>query len=233
MAALMLTTALFLLSAAGYVLACERSPGRPIWITKPLMMPLLAAAYLLASESPSYWIVAGLLLGAIGDTALIEPERGNRFLIGLAAFLLGHLAYVAALLTPVVRAGSVAPWTLPAAVLLAAVGFFVYRLLRPGLGGMKGPVLLYTIVILAMALAALLRAPAVSVPTASAPVAPGAAFWLPLLGAAFFLISDTALAYRAFRRPFPHAGRFVAVTYVLAQTLIVTGVALGEGLTLL
>jgi uncharacterized membrane protein YhhN len=183
----MLTTALFLLSAAAYVLACERSPGRLLWFTKPLMMPLLAAAYLLASQSPSIWIVAGLLLGAIGDTALIEPERGNRFLIGLAAFLLGHLAYVVALLAPVVRAGSVEPWALAAAVVLAAVGFFVYRLLRPGLGRMKGPVLLYTIVILAMALAALLRAPVVSGAMASAPVVPGPvvpgpAFWLPLLG---------------------------------------------------
>jgi uncharacterized membrane protein YhhN len=227
-----------MIAAAPYILACERSPGRLIWITKPLMMPLLAAAYLLASESPSIWIVAGLLLGAIGDAALIEPERGNRFLIGLGAFLLGHLAYVVALLAPVVRAGSVAPWTLPAAVLLAAVGFFVYRLLRPGLGSVKGPVLLYTIVILAMALAALLRAPAVSGPTASAPVVsgpvvPGPAFWLPLSGAIFFLISDAALAYRAFRRPFPHAGQLVAVTYVLAQTLIASGVALGEGLALL
>jgi hypothetical protein len=53
------------------------------------------------------------------------------------------------------------------------------------------------------------------------------------LGAAFFLISDTALGYRAFRRPFPHAGRLVGVTYVLAQTLIASGVALGEGLVFL
>lgn len=222
-AAVIVTTALFVLSAAGYVLSCERSAGRLLWITKPLMMPLLAAAYLLASQSPSIWIVAGLLLGAIGDTALIEPERGNRFLIGLAAFLLGHIAYVAALLAPVVRAGSVEPWALPAAVALAVVGFLVYRLLRPGLGTMKGPVLLYTVVILAMALAALLRAP----------VASGPAFYLPLSGAAFFLASDTALAYGAFRRPFAHAGRLVAITYVLAQSLIVSGVALGEGLAVL
>jgi uncharacterized membrane protein YhhN len=219
---------LFVLAAAGFVFACERSTGRLIRITKPLMMPLLAAAYLLASESPTYWIVAGLLLGAMGDTALIEADRGKRFLIGLAAFLLGHLAYIVALLAPVLRDGSPEPWMLPAAAALAVVGFFVYRLLRPGLGSMKAPVLLYTVVILTMALAALLRAPVVS-----GPVVPGPAFWLPLVGAVFFLISDTALAYRAFRRPFPHAGRLVAVTYVLAQTLIVTGVALGEGLSLL
>ena len=80
-----------------------------------------------------------------------------------------------------------------AAAGLAVAGFFVYRLLRPGLGGMKGPVILYTTVILAMALAALVRAPVVS----------GPAFWLPLSGAIFFIISDTVLAYRTFRIRLP------------------------------
>ncbi len=223
LAAVVVAIALFVLAAVGYVLACERSAGRLIHVTKPLMMPLLAAAYLLASQSPTYWIVAGLLLGAVGDTALIEPDRGNRFLIGLGAFLLGHLAYVAGLLAPVIRDGSPEPWMLLAAAVLAVVGRVVYRQLRPGLGSMKGPVLIYTAVILAMALAALLRAPVVS----------GPAFWLPLSGAVFFVVSDTALAYRAFRSPFPYAGQVVAVTYVLAQSLIVAGVALGEGLALL
>mgnify|MGYP006280215657 CR=1 FL=1 len=224
LAAVIVAIALFVLAAVGYVLACERSAGRLIHVAKPLMMPLLAAAYLLASQSPTYWIAAGLLLGAVGDTALIEPERGNRFLIGLGAFLLGHLAYVAGLLAPVIRAEtSLEPWMLLAAAVLAVVGLFVYRQLRPGLGSMKVPVLTYTAVILAMALAALLRAPVVS----------GPAFWLPLSGAVFFVVSDTALAYRAFRSPFPYAGQVVAVTYVLAQSLIVAGVALGEGLALL
>ncbi|MFO7781644.1 MAG: lysoplasmalogenase [Spirochaetia bacterium] len=222
-AAVMVATGLFVLAAVGFVLACERRTGPLIRITKPLMMPLLAVAYLLASARPTYWIVAGLLLGAIGDTALIEPDRGNRFLIGLAAFLLGHIAYVAALLAPVLRDGLPEPWMFLAAAVLAVAGRVVYRLLRPGLGSMKRPVLLYTTVILAMVLAALLRAPLVS----------GPAFWLPLSGALFFVASDTALAYRAFRRPFPYAGQVVAVTYVLAQSLIVTGVALGEGLALL
>lgn len=222
-AAVIVAIALFVLTASGYVLASERSAGRLIRITKPLMMPLLAGAYVLALQCPSYWIVAGLLVGAIGDTALIEPERGNRFLIGLTAFLLGHLAYVAGLLAPVIRAEtSPEPWMLLAAAVLAVVGLFVYRQLRPGLGSMKVPVLLYTAVILAMALGALLRAPVVS----------GPAFWLPLSGAVFFVVSDTALAYRAFLGPFRHAGKVVAVTYVLAQSLIVTGVALGNGLAL-
>ena len=110
---------------------------------------------------------------------------------------------------------------LPAAGLTVA-GFFVYRLLRPGLTGMKGPVILYTAVILAMALAALVRTTVVS----------GKAFWLPLFGAVFFIISDTVLAYRTFRSPFRGSGTLVAVTYVLAQTLIVVGVALTGGLSI-
>ena len=49
----------------------------------------------------------------------------------------------------------------------------------------------------------------------------------------FFVVSDTALAYRAFLGPFPYAGKVVAVTYVLAQGLIVAGVAVGGGLAVL
>ena len=179
---------LFALTAGGYILTSERSGGWLIWATKPLMMPLLAIAYLLGSISPSYWIVTGLFLGGIGDASLIGAERGNRFLVGLAAFLAGHLAYVAGLLEPLARKGAPEPWMLLPAAGLAVAGFVVYRLLRPGLGTMKGPVILYTTVILAMALAALVRAPVVS----------GPAFWLPLSGAIFLIISDTVLAYRTF-----------------------------------
>ena len=89
---------LFALTAGGYILASDRSSGAFIWGTKPLMMPLLAIAYLLGSISPSYWIVSGLFLGGIGDTSLIGAVRGRRFLVGLAAFLAGHLAYVIGLL---------------------------------------------------------------------------------------------------------------------------------------
>ena len=115
---------------------------RLTWLTKPFAMPLLALAYATASVEPDVWILVGLLTGAVGDVALIDADRRNRFALGLAAFL-----------RPLTSGAPVAPILLVAVVPLAMLGFVVYRILRPGLETMKIPVVAYTAVILAMALA--------------------------------------------------------------------------------
>lgn len=204
---------LFVAAACGYIVSAGRPDRRAIWYTKPFAMPLLALTYVLTSGNPNFWILAGLGCGAAGDVLLIRAERSGFFLAGLAAFLLGHLAYLAAFLGPVLRAGPVPPWAFAAAVPLAAYGVLVYRRLRPGTGALKLPVALYTVVILAMALAALLRVSS----------ATGLPFWLPLFGALCFVASDTLLAFQRFRRPIRSGRTLVALTYVAAQTLIVLG----------
>lgn len=103
---------------------------------------------------------------------------------------------------------------------LAAFGILIYRIPKPGLGDVKVPVALYTVVILSMALAALLRVHSVSC----------LPFWLPLLGALSSIATDTLLAYQQFRRPITSGRTLVAVTYVGAQTLIVLGYLLTERL---
>jgi uncharacterized membrane protein YhhN len=204
---------LFMAAACGYVLAAGRSNSRVTWYTKPFAVPLLALTYVLASPHPNLWILAGLGCGTVGDVFLIHPERRGFFMAGLAAFLFGHVAYLAAFLRPVFQAGVASAWLFAAALPLAAFGILVYCILRPGLGGMKVPVALYTAVILSMALAALLRVSSVS----------GLPFWLPLLGALCFIASDALLAYQQFRGPVTSGRTLVAVTYVGAQTLIVLG----------
>lgn len=204
---------LFVAAACGYIVSAGSPHRRAIWYTKPFAMPLLALTYVLASGNPNFWILAGLGCGAAGDVLLIRAERTGFFLAGLAAFLLGHLAYLAAFLGPVLRTGPVPPWAFAAAAPLAAYGVLVYRRLRPGTGALKLPVALYTVVILAMALAALLRVSS----------ATGLSFWLPLFGALCFVASDTLLAFQRFRRPIRSGRTLVALTYVAAQTLIVLG----------
>lgn len=64
---------------------------------KPLVMVLLiiaALAMLPASEWVRAWIVVGLIFGLLGDVLLFK----DRFVPGAAAFMVGHLAYVVALL---------------------------------------------------------------------------------------------------------------------------------------
>jgi uncharacterized membrane protein YhhN len=95
--------------------------------------------------------LAGLVLGALGDIALLS-EHG--FLAGLGSFLLGHLAYVVAVgtyLPPRTWLAAAGPYALlPAIVGLAALAY-----LWPKLGKMRVPVIFYVVVIIAMVISAI------------------------------------------------------------------------------
>jgi uncharacterized membrane protein YhhN len=95
------------------------------------------------SISPSgQWVVVALLLSLLGDLALLS--RGQRlFLVGLAAFLCGHVAYCVAF----ALAGLSIPGFLAGSVGVAAIAAAVWRWLRPHVGRMRGPVIAYVCVI--------------------------------------------------------------------------------------
>jgi uncharacterized membrane protein YhhN len=129
-------------------------------------------------------IALGLVLGAVGDAALLGTSS-RAFLTGLVAFLLGHLAYVAA-------AGTLVPPTdwLAAAGIQAAVpvviGLAATVWLWPHLGSMRIPVLGYVVTIVTMVIAALAVARAGALP------APHDLRFA--VGAALFFVSDLAVA---------------------------------------
>ncbi len=130
------------------------------------------------------WILAGLICGAIGDAFLLG--RGRRmFLGGLSAFLLGHLAYLAALalLVPAARwPGAAGAY----AALPVAVGAAVLARLWPRLGSLRAPVILYVAALIAMVVGAIAayRAGALPAPQRT---------WL-AAGAALFFLSDLSVA---------------------------------------
>lgn len=130
------------------------------------------------------WIFVGLVLGAIGDAALLG--RGKRwFLAGLVAFLLGHLAYVIAALV----IEPVATWLSLGGMLVALpviAGAIALALLWPRLGAMKLPVILYVITIVTMVVAAIAVARGTTLP------APQRLRFV--AGAGLFFLSDLAVA---------------------------------------
>ena len=79
----------------------------------------------------------------------------------------------------------------------------------PGLGDLMIPVTIYTTIIMIMAITALFRK------------ANGAS--LVLIGAMFFVASDSLLALNKFYQPFVAAGFWTMLTYILAQYFIITG----------
>jgi uncharacterized membrane protein YhhN len=135
---------------------------------------------------------------------------GDRFVAGLASFLVAHLAYLYAFAGG--RPAASAPGLL---VVVAVVAGVVLALLWPGLGRLRVPVLFYVGVIALMAWSALARG--WELRTAAALL--GAA------GAALFMASDALLALDRFRAPIRGAQALIMTTYVAAQWLIAMSVS--------
>ena len=136
---------------AALLVAEQRGSRAGKLATKPLASAaFIAVGISLAPAWSGYplWIVIGLVLGAVGDVALIFP-RG--FLAGLVSFLAGHLAYVVAC-AQLVAPDAWLQWTALAPLLC---GVAVLGWLWPHLGRMRVPVILYVATICAMVMAAL------------------------------------------------------------------------------
>lgn len=154
-------------------------------------------------------VLIGLLFSLLGDIALMLPV--DAFLPGLAAFLLAHLAYIAAFARRA-RAGSVI-WAAFGYGLMAA-GLLVWLLPRVP-GELRLAVLAYVAVLLAMAAFA-----------AGARFAAGRGL---ALGGALFVLSDGLLAWDRFHTPLPLAPVWVLSSYWAAQWCIARAVGAGRG----
>ena len=168
------------------------------WAKPAVMVFLIAAALLIPAESNAIrWaIVIGLAFGLVGDVLLFY----DRFIPGAAAFLIGHLAYVVALLlVPQEPRG-----LLVGGVIVLLVAVFVGRQIVAGawhtsplLGAI---VATYMLVIGAVVVLAV-----------------GSTSVVVEIAALLFLTSDALLAWARFVGPAPGGRVAVMVTYQLAQ----------------
>jgi uncharacterized membrane protein YhhN len=195
---------LSLLGAMAYLVLLPDQPRPGEIALKAVMAGSLAVLAALEARCRDGWLLAAALgLGMVGDIVIALP---GGFGGGLAAFLLGHLCYAALFWRQ--RSGR---WAWAAAVLVLALSGALLVQVLPGTGSMTAPVLLYMLVISAMAVLAW-----------SSRAAPLAGF-----GALLFIISDSLIALDAFARPASQAWGVVPaviwVTYVGAQILLFLG----------
>jgi uncharacterized membrane protein YhhN len=188
-----------------------------VYVFKPLTMLIVLALAVQPGVGTSahyrWLVVAGLVFSLMGDVALMLPS--DRFVEGLSSFLIAHVLYLAAF------ASDAGLTTAPLGLLAFAGGVaLVYAGLRPHLGRARIPVVVYMVAIALMAWQALAR-------------------WLALdqfgallacIGAVLFVLSDTALAWNRFRRPFAAAQAVVLGTYFTAQWLIALSIGVGEAM---
>ncbi|WP_158284772.1 lysoplasmalogenase [Oricola cellulosilytica] len=201
------------LLAAAYLFYGQRRQSILKVVAKTGSIGLLA---LLAGIGNGPWLLTlALVLCAAGDFFLAVEDRNARFFtVGLGAFLLGHLAYVALFAA---LAGTTAISTPVAAVIGVGIAFVAITMatrLWSAAGPLRIPVMVYITAIFAMGLTAL-------------------ATGIPLLiaGAASFIASDAVLAADRFlmnsQTPLRQfAGPFVWITYFAAQVLITLGILL-------
>lgn len=209
-----MTVALLVLTGVAAVVdwvAVARQQHRLELAAKPLTLVLLLAAAATADLGDAKpWVLAALALGLAGDVALMfsrGEEPDGPFLLGLASFLAGHVAYLVAFSRFGLHTAQLVAGLL---VVVGSSAFTVPAVLsaarRHGGRELAAVVGIYAATLGAMA--------ALAVGTGSLATA---------AGGLLFLSSDTVLAWNRFVRPLAYGPLAVIVTYHLAQVLIVVG----------
>lgn len=207
----LLLLALALVAAAGNWIAVERGPKALEYVCKPLTLALLVACALAldpADDGVRTWFVVALVLCLLGDVFLMLPQ--DRFVPGLASFLLGHLAYVGGFLADGMVASRLGIGILVVALAIGVIGMTILRHVRAGADpALAGPVTAYMLVISAMVACAV-----------------GVGRPLAIVGAGLFYASDSLIAWNRFvspdgSGPTAHPRLAIMTTYHLAQVLLV------------
>ena len=176
-------TAACLLCVCGLLLA-EHYNNQPLkWAAKPaasVFFVLLAVASGAAETGYGLFILTGLVLCLAGDILLI-PQNEKSFLAGMAAFALGHGAYIAAFTTSAERVSPYSAIALTGMIILATL--LLWRL-WPRLAALKWPVTAYSAIIAIMVATSFSAAPN----THQTPI------WPIAVGATLFAASDIAVA---------------------------------------
>ena len=175
--------------AVGALLICEYRNARPALgiakLTASTAFVGLAVVLGATDSIVGQILLIGLVLCWLGDALLVPAGQSRSFQLGIAAFLLGHVAYAVAFLRWAVDPGAL----VGALVVMAFCGGLALRWLRPKVPtDFQLPVVAYILVIGAMC------ACAISATWAGAPLHIAA-------GALLFAASDLSVARDRFVQP--------------------------------
>jgi uncharacterized membrane protein YhhN len=174
------------------------------YLAKPSVMVALAVAALaFDTADPRRWVfVAALAFSMLGDVFLMLPS--DRFLFGVGAFFLAHIAYIVGLRMDSSAALSLFAGVLVVGAFAVTVGRHIVLAVRKQAPELATPVSAYVAVISVMVASAI----ATKNPYAAA-------------GAVIFMASDTLIAWNRFVQALPWAPVTIMVTYHVGQGLLV------------
>jgi uncharacterized membrane protein YhhN len=189
--------------AIGNWIAVARGSTRLMYVCKPATLISLIAVALVVD--PVYsdmrtWFVIALVLSLLGDIFLMLPQ--DRFVFGLASFLLGHVAYIVGLN---LHTEGLWLFAIPVVIIAALLAARLVRGIRSsGQDALLGPVIAYVVVIAVMGGSA---------------VASGNA--MAAVGALLFMASDSLIGETRFVQPRAWGGVAIMITYHLGQAGLV------------
>lgn len=185
-------------------------PSEPFWLKLtvkliPMVLIFVYAYQRLPKEKLIiHWLIlTGLIFCSIGDATL------HWFIIGLSAFLIGHLFYIAAFFTQCQFSLYQALVILPLGIYGFLMGSRMIQALQDnGDTALIMPVLFYITAIIVMAWCAIMTGNR----------------WL-IIGSLLFVVSDSVLAWNMFVAPVKYSHFLIMSTYYSAQFFIAHSVA--------
>ena len=186
-------------------------------ILKPFLLPILVIAVVSSAHfGTKKTLITALTFSWIGDVILLFADKGEiYFILGLVAFLVSHVFYIVLFSKQTISKTISNKLSFGAGIGLILLYFFgMITTLGPKLGSLTIPVVIYAVVISTMLFYAL----------------KGSFQWntIPyqsvLIGAVFFISSDSILAFNKFDQPIPYASFLIMITYLAAQFCIVWGI---------
>ena len=211
---IIIAAALFLGVSILHLIACYRRYPKIRSVTKVLLMPLLCAFYLSYAHDIRLLVVAALVFGWIGDVFLLVKSKTS-MLLGIIAFALGHISYITSMLSAYRTPLRPLNILIPIALCIAWIIFVCLKLLPYAPKSLKKPGLVYAFLLSCTGLSALYQFLSTGKD----------AFLIAFIGGLFFMLSDTLLTGQQYRKELKHGNFYVMLTYIIAQTLLVCGLA--------
>ena len=175
-------------------------------IFKPMIIISLMALYYFSVDKKNNWYILALAFSFLGDVLLMD--KNNLFLFGIAAFLITQIIYIVIIVKQMEKPSFFHKYLY--AFLFVNYVVYLLVLLKPNLGELFYPVLVYGITISVFGLVATLN----YVTKRTTP-----ALFL-VFGAVLFIASDSMIALHKFHETKSFYPVAIMVTYVLAQYLI-------------
>lgn len=183
------------------------------YYTKPLLIPMIMAYYMIIDRETDLLIVIALLLAFFGDVFLLFERSNFLYRVGFFSFFLCYLFFAAHIALSLDLAHmplkSILWPVIPAALPILICLGIVWKSLKDA----RIFMLIYSSIGIILWYFCWLRVGQVPLHQALPPI----------LGCVLFLVSDLMIGWSRFKQDFKYSGVYIMLTYAFAMVLMVVG----------